>query len=76
MHRGRSSLSAWVQVVVVSVAAFASTNLDGFWLLLGLYAEAKRSAAYRVAAGYSGATIGVALLAWGASSVLEWMPTH
>lgn len=66
-------MRALVQIIAVSVAAFASTNFDTLSLLVALHGEARRAAG-RIAAGYLSATLLVALLAWAASSGLELLP--
>src|SRR5262245_7088720 len=68
-------MSATIQILAVSVAAFASTNVDALFLLIALYAAAEREA-LRISLGYIAPTVGVAALAWASSSALEQLPTR
>jgi len=63
-------MSPVVQIVGASCAAFASTSLDTFWLLVSLYATSQRGSR-GVPAGYLAATALVGALAWLGSSALE-----
>jgi cadmium resistance protein CadD (predicted permease) len=63
-------MSPVVQIIGVSCAAFVSTNLDTFWLLISLYASSERGSR-ALTVGYLAATALVGVLAWLGSSALE-----
>jgi cadmium resistance protein CadD (predicted permease) len=68
-------MSPVVQIAGASFAAFASTNLDTFWLLVSLYAESTRRSRH-IPAGYLAATALVSALAWLGSAALEILPAR
>ena len=66
-------MSPSVQIVGIATAAFVSTSLDNFALLIGLFA-APDFRPRRVAVGYLVASWAVAAAAWGGSKLVELLP--
>ena len=61
-----------LHISVVSIVAFAATNLDNFWLLVALHARGDR--ATQIAVGFLAATLVVSTAAWAASAGIERIP--